>query len=147
MKGKGYAQYAREKTGRWGENWVVERLREQGIHARRSYRGEKGDVQAVMPETGQILRIEVKTANRSKDKKWRFTLWLAGHTDHRKADLVILVALVEGEAVPFIVPVSELYNQRQAVITSHPKRYAGKLFSYRDAWNNLADCSTYISLA
>jgi Holliday junction resolvase-like predicted endonuclease len=141
---KGYAQYARHKTGRWGENWVVEQLRQRGINARRSYRGEKGDVQAVMPETGQIVRIEVKTAHQSKDKKWRFTLWLAGLTDHRKADMVVLVALVDGEVVPFVIPVSELYNQRQAVITSHPKRYAGKLCSYRDNWNNLADCSTNI---
>lgn len=80
---------------------------------------------------GGWARVEVKIARRSKDSKWRFTLYKQGHTDHRYSDVVVLLAaLVTGVVIPFVVPAIDL-NGRQAVITSDPRRYAGKLAVYR----------------
>lgn len=94
-----------------------------------------GDLRAIDPTTGETWDVEVKTARRSKDRKWRFTLVLqgkGGRTDHRHADVVLLLAVLKsGRCIPFLIPVSELLNQRQAVICSHPESYAGKLAQYR----------------
>lgn len=92
----------------------------------------RGDLVVTDTFTGEMLKIEVKTARRGKDGKWRFTLWKKNHTDHRDADYVVLLPVLKsGRVVPFVIPVSELENQKQAVITSHPENYAGRLSVYR----------------
>lgn len=92
----------------------------------------RGDLRVVCRETGEITQVEVKCARRGKDKKWRFLLWKNGQQDHRHADVVILLAVLEwGETIPYVVPVSRLADQKQCVITSDPRKYAGKLAVYR----------------
>lgn len=91
-----------------------------------------GDLRVTCTSTGQTWRVEVKTARRAKDYKWRFTLWKEGHTDHRYSDIVLLLAVTAtGDVVPFVVPIAVLKDQNQAVISSEPHYYAGKLAAYR----------------
>lgn len=93
-----------------------------------------GDLKAIDPDTGQVWFIEVKTARRSKDKKWRFPLKPGGNarTAPWFADVVCLLAVMPScRVIPFIVPIGQLLYQCQAVITSHPETYAGKLAQYR----------------
>lgn len=101
----------------------------------------RGDLRVIRPDTGEFANVEVKTARRCKDGKWRFTLIVGKNgekTDHRDADYVLLLpVLSSGQAVPFLIPVDVLANQRQAVITSDPLRYSGKLAAYRRS--NLTD--------
>lgn len=92
----------------------------------------RGDLVVTDISTGEMLKIEVKTARRGKDGKWRFTLWKKNHTNHRDSDYVVLLPVLKsGRVIPFVIPVSELENQKQAVITSHPENYAGRLSAYR----------------
>lgn len=62
--------------------------------------------------------------------QWRARLYKRGCTDHRHADLVVLLAVVGVRAVPFVIPVRDLPG-RQCVITSDPERYAGRLAAFR----------------
>lgn len=123
----------RRGIGAWGENYVAAKFQEAGFKVSFARIGERrGDLRIVDPETGEIYRVEVKTARRAKDGKWRFTLYKRGHTDHANSDFVVLLAVLKsGRAVPFVIPSQVLCRQRQAVITSHPENYSGKLAKYR----------------
>lgn len=93
---------------------------------------QKGDLTVIDTTTGESWNVEVKTSRRNRDGKWRFKLFVKGHTSHLHADVVLLLAVLKsGRCVPFLVPVAEIANQRQAVICSHPDSYSGKLAQYR----------------
>jgi len=116
-----------------GERTAAQLLEHSNYLVSFTRRGERrGDLRAVDPSTGQIHLVEVKTARRCKDGKWRFTLFLKNKIDHRHADTVMLLAVLEsGRVIPFVIPINILQDQRQAVITSHPETYTGKLAAYR----------------
>lgn len=125
------ANCSRFSVGSAGE-MTARLLFEQAGYAVRLAGRCNGDLTVIDRETGESWSVEVKTARRSKDQKWRFTLIKAGHTNHGYADRVLLLAVLKsGRCVPFLVPVEALSTQRQAVITSHPESYAGKLAQYR----------------
>jgi Holliday junction resolvase-like predicted endonuclease len=97
-------------------------------------RQKRGDLRVVELATGEVHYVEVKTARRGKDGKWRFTLYKKGKTDHRNADFVVLLAILEsGRAVPFVIPIVVLEQRKQAVIGKHPESYVGKLAAYRQS--------------
>lgn len=114
--------------GRLGEFTVWNALECAGYTVRRA-RMFQGDLRCVSPD-GEIYYVEVKTARRGRDGKWRARLYKRGCTDHRHADLVVLLAVVGVRAVPFVIPVRDLPG-RQCVITSDPERYAGRLAAFR----------------
>jgi hypothetical protein len=129
-----------QQLGALGERIVLESLAKAGYQARpgERKRGEHFDVWAKHLQTGEILCLEVKMARPAKDRKYRFTLWKAGCTDHRHSDYVILLALTHSAFLSaFVVPTIILANQHQAVITSHPLKYAGKLAQYRQSLSRL----------
>lgn len=127
------AKRTHREIGAVGERWLAEALERQGYRVAYTGAGEKrGDLVVVDVVSGEVRKIEVKTARRAKDGKWRFTLVKEGCTSHLHADLVALLAVTEsGRVIPFIMPVEAVQQQRQAVITSHPERYAGKLARWR----------------
>lgn len=128
------------QLGALGERIVLEALTKAGYEARPSERkrGEHFDVWAKDLTTGEIFRIEVKIARPAKDKKYHFTLYKAGRTDHAHASWVVLLAVSNtGLPTPFVVPTQAIAHQRQAVITSHPLKYRGKLAPYRQNLNHL----------
>jgi hypothetical protein len=124
---------SRRSIGLMGENHAARLLEQSGyLVSFTQYAEKRGDLRAIDCKTGQIYKVEVKTARRSIDRKWRFTLYMPGLTDHRHSDVVILLAILEcGSIIPFVVPIHILKDQRQAVITSHPETYAGKLAEFR----------------
>lgn len=118
--------------GALGERAAAILLEKAGYAVSFTNQRQAGDLKAINTETGETYTIEVKTARRCSDRKWRFTLAKTGHTDHRHADFVILMcALKSGRMIPFVIPISELENQRAAVISSHPEDYSGKFSIYR----------------
>lgn len=129
----GLADRSRRGVGAMGEQTATHLLEQSGYQVSFCRVGEKrGDLSAVSLHTGEVFKVEVKTARQCKDGKWRFTLWLKNKIDHRHADVVMLLAvLASGRVVPFVVPVDTLADQHQAVITSHPETYKGKLAAYR----------------
>lgn len=134
----------RHTLGSLGEITVHKALEAAGYQVRAGRRSE-GDLHVTDRPTGQVLRVEVKTALRSSDRKWRFTLWVAGRTDYRHSDVVILLAVLEDfRYIPYAIPVADLGQRSQLCITSHPASYAGWLAPYRlnPGANLLAACTT-----
>lgn len=129
------ADHSHTAIGMMGERWLMTKLAAQGLHVSLTQPGERrGDLRVVNPSTGEVRLVEVKTARKGRDGKWRFTLVKKGHTDHRRADVIVLLAVTaSGKVIPFIVPVSDLAAKHHAVITSHPAQYAGRLAKYRCA--------------
>lgn len=128
-----------KQIGGIGEIWLAEALRKQGYEVTPGIQGQKrGDLLAVDPRSGEMTRIEVKTARRGKDGKWRFTLVKKGCTDHRHADKVALLAVLKtGDVVLFMMPVDEIETQRSIAICSHPEHYNGRFAKWRirnQAW-------------
>lgn len=125
----------RNAVGALGERWAALTLQASGYVVRSlPHRSKRGDLEAISRATGEIIRIEIKTARKCKDGKWRFLLRKQSKQDHRHADVVILLAVtLSGDVVPFVLPVRIVADQRQAVITSHPARYAGKLAPFRQS--------------
>lgn len=128
-----FTNLSNRQIGGIGEIWLSEALRNQGYEVTPGIQGQKrGDLTAVDPRSGEMTRIEVKTARRGKDGHWRFTLVKKGHTDHRHADKVALLAVLKtGDVVLFMIPVEEIKNRRSAVISNHPEQYNGQLAKWR----------------
>lgn len=122
---------SRNALGWMGEVTIQRQLEAAGYQVRLARRGE-GDLHVVDPHTGWVLRIEVKTAMRSTDRKWRFTLWSKGRTNYRNSDVVILLAVLDDyQYIPYTIPVANLGQRSQLCITSNPQSYKGWLSVYR----------------
>lgn len=81
-------------------------------------------------------QIEVKTARKGKDGKYRARLYKPGSQDHRKSDYVVFVLLDDGVYF-YVIPTKDIRDHVQLTITSHPSVYAGKYAQYRQeslAW-------------
>lgn len=120
----------RAQLGYMGEKTAAAALRSAGYRVAPG-KPLGGDLHVIDSETGEVLYIEIKTARRGCDGKWRATLIKAGKTDHRICDLVVLLTIVEGrQIVPFVIPVGVL-DKPHIVITSDPRTYHGRLATYR----------------
>lgn len=94
-----------------------------------------GDLRATDQASGEVWRIEVKTARRSAAGRWQFLLRKNdrhGVTTCQQSDLVLLLAVLKtGTAVPFLIPCPALAGIQKIEIPSHPEEYAGKWAVYR----------------
>lgn len=136
---KRHMAQTRIAVGSAGEMMVARALEAQGYRV--SIPHERGDLTAILTD-GQILSIEVKTARKGKDGKYRFTLikYWQGRTctDHRNTDLVILVCILKtGDAVPFVIPTATIGNRRALAISSYPTDYTGWLAPFRQSLNSI----------
>jgi hypothetical protein len=115
--------------GSAGENLIALALQANGYTVRVGY--EMGDLH-VVDKDGTIYYVEVKTARRASDKKWRFTLYKKHQQDHRYSDFVVLLCVLKsGFAVPFVIPTSFVRDIHAAAITSFPDTYQGKFSQFR----------------
>lgn len=122
----------RYELGKWGEVFVMRRLLENGWKVSWGRKGLDSDLVACYNES--VIQIEVKTATRGKDSKWRATLMKAGKygsTDHNKADVVILICQNNAELTYYVIPTKDIKNRRHLVITSNPRTYTGRWSKYR----------------
>lgn len=129
----------RNGIGKLGERLAALLLEQNGYIVSHQRVGQrKGDLKVIDPD-GQIHRIEVKTARRSKDRKWRFLLYKSGEQDYRNSDYVLLLAVTRsGDTVPFLIPVADLKQPRSIIcISSNPRRYSGKWAAYRQDSSSL----------
>lgn len=100
---------------------------------------KRGDLVAINRDTGEVFKIDVKTARRGKSGKWTFTLFKSrGHTDYRLSDFVLLLPVLKsGAVVPFVVPRSALGERSTLKLASNPREYAGKWATYRQSTRRL----------
>lgn len=89
------------------------------------------DLRAKNPETGELVKVEVKTSRRGNDRKWRFNLQSA-RTSHKKSDVVMLQQILDSGAIyTYLIPSQELGNRKQLTLPSPD--YKGKWAAYRQA--------------
>lgn len=131
-------QPGRNGIGQLGETLAALLLEKNGYQVTHTRIGQRrGDLQ-VIDTDGQIHRIEVKTARRSKDKKWRFLLYKQGEQDYRDADFVLLLAVTaSGQTIPFLIPTAEIGQRSIICITSNPRQYTGRWAAFRRTESNL----------
>ncbi len=126
------ATETRRAVGIVGEQMAVKLFEQAGygvVHCRN--RSRRGDLLAIDKYTGEIFRIEVKTARLGKDKQYRFTLVKSGCTDYHDAQYLLLLPLSPtGYPVPFLIPVSDVH-QRAIRMYGLPETYSGKWSAYR----------------
>lgn len=127
----------RKALGTAGEQMVYDWLRAAGYGVVFTRRYESGDLRAQNQQTGERFVLEIKTAKKSIDGKWRFTLRKENSQSLDGVDIVILMAIHEGQIIPFVVPAEVLSNQNQAVITFAPDKYKGKLARFRQTAGSL----------
>lgn len=125
-------------VGSYGESIAYDLLERGGYAVSYTREGEKrGDLRAVDQETGEVIRVEVKTSRRGKTGVFQFGLERANTarvmTSARHADVVILLAITkQGTAYPFVIPVCDLGTVKKIEIGSgHPANYSGKWAKYR----------------
>lgn len=123
-------------AGANGEALAVHMLTRSGYQARLVPQCEHaGDIQATDPETGEIWRVEVKTARRSAAGRWQFILRKKdrhGVTTCDQADVVLLLAVLKsGAAVPFVIPCADAAGLQKIELPSHPEGYSGRWAAYR----------------
>ena len=95
-------------------------------------RSRRGDLLVIDQHTGEIFRVEVKTARLAKDNRYHFTLVKSGRTDYHDAQFVLLLALSPtGYPVPFLIPVADIPARRSIQFYGLPDTYSGKWSSYR----------------
>ena len=110
----------RHETGSYGEQ-IVKTLTAGGL-------GKIGRDSDIVLSDG--TQIEVKTARKGKDGKYRARLYKPGSQDHRKSDYVVFV-LLDDRVYFYVIPTDDIRDHVQLTITSHPNTYNGKYAQYK----------------
>lgn len=112
------------QLGRWGESYVWAELQHAGYDVQLPLKGDGYDLLV------GGLRIEVKTAAQGHDRRYRFCL-STKRSDHRHADVVILLAVsTAGLITSFVVPVEAL-TLKDNITLPKLRGYRGKYAEYR----------------
>lgn len=92
------------------------------------------DLIAAHTTTGELYRVEVKTARRGMDGRFNFTLEKCGHTNHKLSDVVILLCVqYHWKVIPFVIPLDVIEDRSAIAIRSDPLAYGGKYSPFRQA--------------
>lgn len=129
--------------GEIGELYAMRLLRGLGYRVRR-YHHKGYDLIATNLTTGDRLRIEVKTARKHSDGKWRFTTIKNdkyGRTNSAHSDIVICLQWWEASFTPYLIPIADILGKVSICVTSNPIRYAGKYRQYQHNWDNLVQAA------
>lgn len=118
--------------GDYGENMAKRVLEDSGyIVENQAKSAFQGDLWTKCIQTGEITKIEVKSASQSHGK-YRFCLYKRGHTSHLYCAFVFLVAIDSyGKEFYYLIPHFELSSVTYITINSHPTVYAGRYAKYR----------------
>lgn len=119
-----------QQLGVAGEIYAQSVFQDAGYIVRKSNRFN-GDLLLTDLETGELIRVEVKTSRRNNSGYWQFNLHKQNHTNVKHADFACLLQVYRLIHVAiFIIPVSVLGDAHQVKIKSLPERYAGKYAGY-----------------
>lgn len=127
-----------QELGAIGEAWVMRQLARAGLEVEQ---GGPADLVA------GGLAVEVKAARPAPYKSggrrgFQFCLSKAGHTDHKRAAVVILLAYWDpiGDPVAFVIPSGALGDRQKVVIpTAQPWLYGGQWARWYRRWETVAD--------
>ena len=128
---------SRHVFGNAGEAWAYAEFERAGYQVARVRQGDqRGDLRVVDMESGEVWRIEVKSARRDKRGHWQVCLKRQIKarvcTDSAHSDYVLLLLFPKvGAPTPFLIPVAATHGARQIHIASDPRLYAGKWSAFR----------------
>lgn len=119
-----------------GEQLAAAMLRKAGYQVEHVAKEEHaGDLRVIDQATGEVWRVEVKTARRSGHGFWQFLLNKRdkhGVTSCAQSDVTLLLAVLKsGAAVPFVIPCEALAGIQKISVPSHPEDYSGRWAAYR----------------
>lgn len=130
----------RATKGRLGEYLVRAILASQGYGVKFPEKKCQGDLHATDLTTGEIIKLEVKTATRTARGDYQAILHKSdkyGGTDCHHADIVILVCVTNsGSMTFFVVPADEI-KTKSLTITGNPHEYRGKYSQFRQYHSTL----------
>ncbi len=116
------------KFGAYGEVLAIAHLELLGLKV--DYTGQSSVGYDLLVEN--TLRVEIKTAKRSKDGIWQFNLTKLNHSDITKSDVVLLQCVIElGHVITYAIPTSAIATLKQIKITNHPTLYTGKYAQWK----------------
>lgn len=125
-----------QKFGIVGERWVYEQLRRRGHNPRFIKDFFNSGCDLLIDD----LPVEVKSA-RLTLRKYRGRLyprwqWCIKPTSHQKSEwLLVALAHVGKQIVPYLVPGSLVAARPHLQLTSPPDRYRGWLAAFREEWD------------
>lgn len=139
-----YSFSRNQRVGAEGEKWVIEQLQARGYDAKfdPDFYNEGYDIIV------NGLPTEIKFAHQTRRKRvWTNRIgvvlenwydrwqWQIHPTSHRLTDwLLILVADVNGDRYPYIVPGGIVLDRTHIQLTSHPNKYRGWLAAWLNRW-------------
>lgn len=121
-------------VGRDGETYARQRFEAMGYKVTiPPPRSKRGDLVVTNIETGQILKVEVKTSMEGVGRKWKVCLNKAKHTFVGHADLVVIQLVIRtGRVVSFFIP-SEILLNKNTLTWRNPETPNSKWAQYRQA--------------
>lgn len=123
------------RFGYYGETMLRQHFTKLGFLV--THKKRMGDLCLTNVKTGHMLKIEVKSARKGKDGKYRATLVKTGCTDVHDSDiLILLVAKGTDNTDVYIIPVKDIIGRRHIVITSD--NYKGRFAQYKNAWEHIS---------
>lgn len=119
-----------QSLGAWGEKYAKAQLERLGFKVERST-AHNGDLRVFQPETGEIVRYEIKTARKNVRGRYQATVHKAEHACLDGSDYVLFIIRTSATFVySYLIPCADITGS-QITITSHPTTYAGKWSRYR----------------
>lgn len=130
-------------TGYLGEILILELLKDTRWRAYQPRAHHIGDLVVTDTSTGEILKVEVKTARRGTYQgRWQFLLRKHdqhGVTDISHSDIVILLAIDDNNRIyPYVIPSKFMEQRTKVALTSHPEKYSGRIASFRQSIKSLS---------
>lgn len=128
---------SRSQFGDAGEQWAYAEFERAGYMVTRTgKRDAQGDLRVVDADTGELWRVEVKSARRDKRGQWQVCLKRQVKarvcTDVAHSHMVLILAFPKvGAPIPFLIPVDDLRGLKLVSIPKDPRTYAGKWSKYR----------------
>ena len=131
-----------QELGTLGELFVMRALSQVGLQVEQD---GPADLAIRLPDD-QVLPVEVKSARPAPYRTqgytgYQFCLHKPGHTDHRKAAVVVLLCYWhdEHDPVAFVIPSDRIGSRRKIVIPGQPWTYTGQWSRYYRRWETIAD--------
>lgn len=118
--------------GNAGERLAIALFKDNGFLAEKESEKFKGDIRVVSPTTGEVIKVEVKTARKAENgrERWQFCLNRDGMTSCLYSDFCLLFAVLRGGVAAYLVPKQAL-GKLKVIEISNPKKYKGKLAKFK----------------
>lgn len=129
----------RQRLGLAGEQWAARQLQALG-HTAQPVADWLADVDLIIDS---ILPCEVKLARprwqyvRAGYRRLRWQFDVARLPVGVDSLVILICETADGEHYPYLVPSWLLWDRKTIQITSHPRKYQGRLAGYLNAWSNV----------